>query len=331
MRKNDSVLVADFSVDDFPTIQMLPHPTQRAVMSVVAVKHDQIRPVGTCFAISNHGLVLTARHVVDEALGLVADSGEPSEKAWIGALYLSEPAPGDDVPDKLGALLIANKVHFNSAFDIAAMHLNLPVHVVRNEVLRVPAFRLSPGLPEIGSYCYGLGYHSMAWGKADIGVDAYDVMQSYSASRGIIQRTHFPFRDRRFLPFPCFEVAARFDKGMSGGPVFNTSGNVIGVICSSLGNPEERGYISYASLIGPSLFLEIEVRDPDDRVARKFLCDFVPGGWVHLDETAKGLKIERSSDALSIDFGREPVLNNRLEQTNRVNWPSGEETPALSR
>jgi hypothetical protein len=62
----------DFSGSDFPTVGGFPHVTQQAVMPVVAYRAggEEVRPLGTCFNISPHGLALTARHVIDEALNL---------------------------------------------------------------------------------------------------------------------------------------------------------------------------------------------------------------------------------------------------------------------
>ena len=43
------------------------HLSQVNTMPVVHFVDGQARPLGTCFVISNEGLALTARHVVDEA------------------------------------------------------------------------------------------------------------------------------------------------------------------------------------------------------------------------------------------------------------------------
>ncbi len=56
-----------------------------------------------------------------------------------------------------------------------------------------------------------------------------------------VRRIHPMRRDSAMLSFPCYEVNARFDHGMSGGIVVDESGALCGLICCSLpaGNPED--------------------------------------------------------------------------------------------
>ena len=264
--------LADFAEGDFVAVTGFPHATQQAVMPLVAYRAGEIRPYGTCFAISPQGIALTARHVVDEALGLGnwTASAPPVSSDWaMGALYVRSPTLGDgDVPDLVGRILPVTKTNMCADLDVAALVLNLPVNSNTGEALQLPVFKLSPGLPDVGLACFGLGYHAMHWTS----VETYrQVQQSYSATRGVIEEVHFPLRDQHFAPFPCFRTSSRFDPGMSGGPVTDASGAVIGVICSSLGQHDDGGYISYASAIGPALLLQIEARGASGQVGPAFL------------------------------------------------------------
>lgn len=293
-------LIADFSNGDFPTVQSFPHPIQTSVMPVVAYRGRDFIPLGTCFAISNHGLALTARHVIEE-FEAIAASGDGPDPWWIGALYAAHPAPHHDVPDLLGGILPAHKIHLNDSLDIAVIHLHLPIDTVTNETLRVPALKISPGLPKVGSRCFAVGYHSMEW-KDCSNADA-QVFQKFSASRGEIRQLHSPRRDAAVLNFPCFETSARFDGGMSGGPIMGKNGSVIGVVCSSYGSPEENGHISYGSLIGPALFVRAEAKLADGSEGQVFLYDFVSGGAVVTDHTMAELRATRGAKTLHIDLG----------------------------
>lgn len=59
-------------------------------------------------------------------------------------------------------------------------------------------------------------------------------------------RQVYPFgRDAVMLAFPCFEIEARFDPGMSGGLVVDESGRLCGLICLrrfALADAEDRNF-----------------------------------------------------------------------------------------
>ena len=61
------------------------------------------------------------------------------------------------------------------------------------------------------------------------------------------------------LRFPCYEMSLPILPGMSGGPVFDETGHLRGVICSSV-EPED--VPSYASVLWPAMGLQ-EPSQPD--------------------------------------------------------------------
>ena len=277
---DDGDLVADFADADFVTIGPFPHPTQMAVMPVVAMKGDYLRAVGTCFAISSQGLVLTARHVIEEALEIDAEGGMADPDMGIGALYAAE--TGED--NKLGGLLPARKLHFTNDLDIALMQLNLPIVRATGKPLCMPALRLGTRIPQLGEQCAGIGYHAMEWQRGT-GIHTHHVKQKYAASQGHVREVHLDRRDGLLMKFPCFQTDCRFVGGMSGGPVIESrNGAVVGVICSGFDVPEDESPISYVSLAGTSLLLTLEATDHESgAIEKKFLYDLVEGGAVATD------------------------------------------------
>lgn len=310
------MLLADFSTGEFARIPDFPHPTQMSVMPVVAYRDNQIKMLGTCFAISNHGLVITARHVLDVAVRITGwSTGQPrkhDKEWWVGALYVSKPIPGEDEHNLLGGIIPANKIHMSGSLDIGVMHLNLPMRKDDQTLLTMPALRLSPALPNIGDRCIATGYHSMKSEPATDSVHRYAVEQSYSASRGVVEELHFPYRDKAYLNFPCFRTSSRFDPGMSGAPILGENGDVMGVVCSSFGDLDGQGYISYGSLIGPALLLQFDAADVEGTIKPCFLHDFVTGGSVATNETIDQLRISRQENTLEIYFGIPPTIMNEL-------------------
>ena len=55
-----------------------------------------------------------------------------------------------------------------------------------------------------------------------------------SISTGIVTEVFPEKRDTCQLPFPSYEIQGHFIGGMSGGPVFNESGELCGLVCSGL-------------------------------------------------------------------------------------------------
>lgn len=279
-------------------------------MPVVAVRGTEYRTVGTCFAIANQGLVLTARHVIEE--GLRPTNAPHEEGQWsLGVLYVAEPISADDVDDPsnlLGGFISATKMYVNNDLDIGVIHLNLPVNVKTGASLNMPAHVIGTAIPSVGSYCFGFGYHSVSWTEVDEGKVNHALAQTYSASRGKVVEVHFPRRDSSSLRWPCFRTTARFDKGMSGGPVIGSEGNVIGVVCSSFETDGE--YISYVSIAALSLLLRLESATASG-VQNKFLYDFVVGGAVKISKT-DGFKVQRDENSVAINYGLNPTFRNFL-------------------
>ena len=282
-----SQLVASFQEGDFATIRPFPHPTQRSIMPVVAMKGQYLRGVGTCFAISSQGLVMTARHVVEDALGIDDQGMKMDSDQGIGAVYIAEPGPKDiediDAQDLTGGPLTANKIYYSRDHDIALMILNLPTHGATGKRLQMPQLKLGMQVPKKGATCVGLGYHAMDWKQAT-GAHTHEVAQSYSASQGIVSRVHFPKRDSMLMNYPCFQTDCKIVGGMSGGPIIDCmNGSVIGVSCRSFELPDGEDHISHASFASLSLFLTLEATDANGKQEKKFLYDFVRGGAVATD------------------------------------------------
>ena len=273
-------LIASFADADFVTIRPFPHKTQMTVMPVVAMKGDYVRAVGTCFAISFQGLVLTASHVIVDALEIDAGGEMADPDMGIGALYVAETGEGD----MLGGLLPVGKLHFTRDFDIALMRLNLPIDRETDKPIRIPALRLGTRIPQVGERCVGIGYHAMDWQQAT-GIHTHHVEQKYAASQGHVREVHLEKRDDYFMKFPCFQTDCEFVGGMSGGPVIEfRTGTAVGVICSGFERLEDGPSISYVTLAGISLLLTLEATDEESgAIEKKFLCDLVKGGVVATD------------------------------------------------
>jgi hypothetical protein len=70
---------------------------------------------------------------------------------------------------------------------------------------------------------------------------------------GEVSAQHPVGRDRSMLPWPVLRVDCPAWGGMSGGPVFDASGYVVGVVCSSMSDHTGAGSPSYVSLLWPAM------------------------------------------------------------------------------
>ena len=80
------------------------------------------------------------------------------------------------------------------------------------------------------------------------------------SSVGVVREIYERGRDRGMLSFPCYRVGARFDAGMSGGPVFDEYGSLCGLVCAGLddGSHEYGEPISYVTTLWPLFTLMID-------------------------------------------------------------------------
>jgi hypothetical protein len=68
-------------------------------------------------------------------------------------------------------------------------------------------------------------------------------------------------RDRRMIPWPVLEVACPAWGGMSGGPVYESHGLLVGLLCSSIETAPGKG-VSYVSMLWPALTTRFESSRP---------------------------------------------------------------------
>ena len=198
-------------------------------------------------------VALTARHVVDEIFaqfGLAASSKARHQLPFAVQLGLAEPSTG--------AVLRHDVVGFYYSEQIDITGLLLETEVRTGNSIVLPRLRALP--PEVGEPITGVGFpkNEVVYDSGD----EYRIRIKPSLTNGVVQEVHDLKRDGALISFPSFRTDARFDGGMSGGPVFDSNGHVCGVICSNL-PPDVGGvdHVSYASTLWPSLGLTRHSQD----------------------------------------------------------------------
>lgn len=81
------------------------------------------------------------------------------------------------------------------------------------------------------------------------------------ASRGVVVDVYPQKRDSATMPWPSFQIDSHAVGAMSGGPVFDSDGSLIGLLSSSLESSEKNGP-SFASLLWPIVVHDFQMHWP---------------------------------------------------------------------
>jgi hypothetical protein len=241
----------EFDANSFVTLDKLT-TFSSVVIPVVVADTKRIQCVGTAFNISPDGIWVTARHVIKFALDLVAQRPGAS----IGLLWAAS-GDGENVPDLLGGFMaVAQGTHDDAnGSDLGLMKAGV---LKGGKRYTFPIVRLSARVPKVGTHILAMGYSRFNV-KSDITIKNLREIYfepNFSVSTGEVLQV-FPegrdtFRDldgrpTGQLPTVCFETSARFDPGMSGGPVFDEHFAVCGIISTGLHSDDEPSDRSFAS------------------------------------------------------------------------------------
>lgn len=282
-------------------------PSQQCVLPLVAKVDDSLFPVGTGFVINSDGLFVTAAHVLTEAHAKAVRRQNQEDTQYYDhlefyAIYVSqEPIPGTN--HTVGGLLPIDYAWIPNELDIGFGWLRLPRRVPENTLLHTYSVRIRPAIPKIGDKITALGYYKMT-GAFKMGEPAIiEYALETAISQGTIQEVYPTYRDKGMLSFPCFQTDARFDHGMSGGPIFDEHGNVCGVVCSGLNSFKETSvedtneFISYGSLIWPIFGCHIDIaKQPGSPPEKTLLYDLAHEGHIITDDTLNYVQVVTNKD-----------------------------------
>lgn len=280
---------------DFTPLKEFGHVTAQMIMPIVAILDGEIVPQGTGFVISPDGFLITAKHVLEGFANpkIKRRDGKGFYREYsLNSLYTSNVKHGDKNQFYLGGLLPIERVWFSNESDIAFCWIRIPT--LNDAPLKLPSVKLSPGIPKIGEHILGFGYYKS--NGSVIVNNKCSLEQNTAFTQGVINEVYPLKRDSCMLNFPCFRTSARFEAGMSGGPIFNEKGSVCGVICSS-GLEDDNGYISYSSLLwsamGTMLEVSLKIGDPVQFIT---FYDLVKRGHMITDDSINDINVVLNQD-----------------------------------
>lgn len=274
MRMRRSVFPVDKPFERQPPTTQL---SEIAFRLVVDFYSNEPVVVGTATTLCGH-LLVTAKHVVEDVLPPIREGSVADIQCGLTALQI---LPGPEY-----ALWEVMQAWVCTHTDLALLHLAAAPTVSNPNASigwRQPI--VSPLPPSVGERIAGFGYRKskIAVSKNSGGGNHYDLQDDPIASVGIVREIFAERRDSHNLPFPCYQVSARFDSGMSGGPVFDETGALCGLICCNIEGSELEGEpLSYVTTLWP-VFLQVisagrGARFPSD--ARYPVAELVRNGLI---------------------------------------------------
>ena len=223
----------------------LDSPITKVGLPLIAVQDREASYLWGSACLISPWLAMTASHVIkDYSKHLEGKEAEPgfTERKYELLTYVVTDQGKTTLPFFVGP------VWYNDATDISVLQL-LPGGPMRSDhVWECPVLELLP--PKLGSRVFAFGYP-----RSSVSANApytFEARTDASTATGTVLTVHDEYRDKGMLKFPCFETNARFDHGMSGGPVLDDQGHVCGIIGTGLSPGVEGGeHYSHASTLWP--------------------------------------------------------------------------------
>lgn len=244
-----------------------PMGLRRAVNPVFVQTLDGMVPMGTGFHVDLTGAFVTAEHVVTDSRPKLGQFHQVANKMF--------PTGGTDptavvmlggwtgfgtfkVPD--WSLVRANEVwvQIKQQDDplaqlqgrpdsiIAADFASLQLALSRPQPVATLPIRLTGQPPQVGESVVAIGFPDMTISAPVAPSSLPRLSVGMHGAYGTVTALHPEGRDRA-NPGPCIEVQADWPLGMSGGPVFNRAGEVIGLVSRGLDPTGDHPGVAWAT------------------------------------------------------------------------------------
>lgn len=246
-----------------------PFNIRMAVVPLFRAMNDgSLQGLGTAFGISRNGILLTADHVISEfrerSKAISRDDHNPLFEYPNNESLIAFLSPGlvfgtvgigpehlpvvvaAYTPIKLGddpLRILRGESHFIPA-DLSVLRTQ-PL----SSELHTFSLQLSPDHPKIGDQVVAIGYPKIDTITEDLPSVVTRVEEGLFASYGNVIAIH-PYGRDRANATPVFEVDAHWPSGMSGGPVLNADGQVIGIVSRSIEASHGHPGVGWATWLG---------------------------------------------------------------------------------
>lgn len=202
-----------------------------ALRVLVEFEGGETHVIGTATVIAGN-LAITAKHVLEDILSRFGAQMKAALHAEVRgyAVRLYQVMRGP-----IYRVWNVRTAWYSTETDIAFLHLALfktsdPHGTVE---WRTPKLRCMP--PPVGQKIIAFGFRESEAKVTPNADGSYhlELNDKPTTSIGEVKKIYPEGRDKCLLPFPCYQVNARIDPGMSGGLVVDEWGAVCGLVCAS--------------------------------------------------------------------------------------------------
>jgi hypothetical protein len=245
------------------------------------------------------GVPLFVGHIRDQTIFVHGSAVLVAPGVALSAKHVVEPplSVGDDVSFFCGGissqlmLWHCTNTTFVDKCDVAIITLRYMSQLPPANDFKIAG--ITTRLPSIGEEVTMIGF-TAADDKIACPPGGVTVRGRVRMSRGTIGQRYPEGRDSFMLPGPCLEVEGAASGGMSGGPVFDQHGLLVGIVASSVSAADGIGP-SYVSLLWPALTARIDAEWPKGaHVPGRPLCHPDTPCWIDRRDALK-----RISDSLA--------------------------------
>jgi S1-C subfamily serine protease len=218
------------------------------VLPLVYRFEDEFKVIGTAFVINSAaGLLVTARHVVEELYGDLNNYDGSDVQKDLFASYLAR-----NVDGTFAGVLSVRQIFANDT-DVVILRVEVPARKNQEgrfeSLLRSFPLEFSP--PLIGAKCLAMGYDcDNRWLPF---INSMELTLSLKLSSGFVRTA---LKDER--AYPLFRISAEVRGGLSGGPVINEHGFVIGIVSTGMDLGDGGEPISWISHSSALLSIRVE-------------------------------------------------------------------------
>lgn len=228
-----------------PEFRYLEGDTAAASVSARLVAHpyepNAIHELGSSIRIAKN-LYVTAKHVIEDYLQTFGHMNGTADFAF-WAVHV-DPGPQYSIWE-------VDRCWLSPCADLAVFHTHPHNDIaISNSLPACVGMTIAP--PRVGERVVAFGYERK---EPKVIVDSdgtrhIELEGKPSTSVGEVIEVHEHRRDTHNLSFPCFRVNCRMPGGMSGGPIFNDSGRLCGIVCYGMNQVEGtfNDHLSYGML-----------------------------------------------------------------------------------